>query len=137
MAAALAARQLADKLGILPAELPLRHIVVQSAGLHASRGMRAAMEAVDTVKLYGADLSGHISQPATADLLRRADVIYTMTNAHREEILDLVPGAEKKTFRLDPEEDVADPIGCGLSVYQQVASRLSTVLQQRLGELSL
>lgn len=137
MAAALAARQLADRLGIVPGELPLRHIVVQSAGLHASRGMRAAVEAMDTVKQYGADLSSHFSQPATADLLRRADVIYTMTNAHREEILDLIPGAEKKTFRLDPEEDVADPIGGGLSVYQQVATRLNAVLRQRLGELSL
>jgi protein-tyrosine-phosphatase/tRNA A37 threonylcarbamoyladenosine synthetase subunit TsaC/SUA5/YrdC len=137
MAAALAAKQLADKLGIPPGELPLRHIVVQSAGLHAARGMRAALEAVDTVKEFGADLTAHFSQPATADLLRRADVIYTMTDAHREEILDLVPGAEKKTFRIDPDEDVADPIGSGLSVYQQVASRLNTLLKQRLGELSI
>jgi protein-tyrosine-phosphatase len=137
MAAALAARQLADRLGILPAELPLRHIVVQSAGLHAARGIRAAFEAMDAVKAFGADLGSHVSQPATPDLLRRADVIYTMTNAHREEILDLLPGAEKKTFRIDPDEDVADPIGSSLSVYQQVASRLNTLLQQRLGELSI
>ena len=60
-----------------------------------------------------------------------------MTNAHRDEVLDLLPSAEKKTFRLDPEGDVADPIGSSLSVYQQVASRLNTLLQQRLGELSL
>jgi protein-tyrosine-phosphatase/tRNA A37 threonylcarbamoyladenosine synthetase subunit TsaC/SUA5/YrdC len=137
MAAALAATQLAGKLGIRPSELPLRHIVVQSAGLHAARGMRAALEAVDAVKPFGADLTTHLSQPATPDLLRRADAIYTMTDAHREEILELVPGAEKKTFRIDPDEDVADPIGSNLSVYQQVASRLNTLLQQRLGELSI
>jgi protein-tyrosine phosphatase len=137
MASAIATKVMADRLGIAPSELPLRHILVQSAGLHASRGMRAALEALDTVKEYGVDLSTHFSQPATADLLRRADVIYTMTNAHREEVLDLLPGAERKTFTVDPEGDVADPIGSGLSVYQQVASRLHSVLKNRLGELSV
>jgi protein-tyrosine-phosphatase len=134
MAAALAAKTIADKLHISPQELPLRHIVVQSAGLHASRGMRAAFEGMDAVKALGGDLSGHISQPATSDLLRRADVIYTMTDAHREEVLELIPAAERKTFRLDPEGDIADPIGSPLPVYERVARRLATVLKERLSE---
>jgi protein-tyrosine phosphatase len=137
MAAALAARQLADRLGIAPEDLALRHIQVISAGLHASKGMRAAIEAMDAVKELGGELRTHVSQPATPELLRRADVIYTMTTAHREEVLDLVPGAERKTFRLDPEGDVADPIGSNLAVYREVASRLNTLLQQRLGELAV
>jgi protein-tyrosine phosphatase len=135
MASAIAGRLLADQVGVQPEDLPLRHIVVQSAGLHAGRGMRATLEAVDAVKGLGADLSAHFSQPATPELLRRADVIYTMTNAHREEVLHLVPSAERKTFLLDPDGDVADPIGASLSVYEKVASRLKTVLQQRISEL--
>jgi protein-tyrosine-phosphatase len=135
MAAALAGRMLADKLKITPGELPLRHIVVQSAGLHASRGLRATMEAMEAVKALGGDLTTHISQSATPDILRRADVIYTMTDAHREEVLDLYPWAERKTVRLDPEGDIADPIGATLAVYQRVARRLASVLQERLDEL--
>lgn len=138
MAAALASKLLAERLKIKPAELPLRHIVVQSAGVHASRGMRATVEAEEAVAALGGDLSGHLSQPATADnggLLRRADVVYTMTDAHREEVLDLYPWAERKTFRLDPEGDIADPIGASLSVYERVARRMVKVLQQRLNEL--
>ena len=103
MASTLAARLVADRLGIAPAELPLRHIIVQSAGLHANRGMRAAREAIEALAPMNADLSSHISQPATSDLLRRADIIYTMTEAHREEILDLMPSAAEKTHRLDSE----------------------------------
>jgi protein-tyrosine phosphatase len=137
MAAAIAAKQLADKFHIAPAELPLRHIVVQSAGLHAAFGMRAAMEAMDAVKTFGADLTTHISQPTSPELLRRADVIYTMTDAHRDEVLELVPGAARKTFLLDPNGDIADPIGSSLAVYQQVAARMSELLRQRLGELSV
>ena len=135
MASALAAKILAEKLGIAPSDLPLRHIVVQSAGLHASRGMRAALEAQDAVKDLGADLASHISQPATTDLLRRADVIYTMTDAHREEVLELLPGADRKTFRLDPGGDVADPIGAPFPVYERVAGRLVSLLENRLREL--
>ncbi len=137
MAAALAARQIADRLGIAPSELPLRHIVVQSAGLHANRGTRAALEAMDAVKSLGGDLSTHFSQSVTTDLLRRADLIYTMTSAHRDEVLDIVPSADQKTFRLDQEGDIADPIGASLSVYQMVASHLNALLQERLGELPI
>jgi protein-tyrosine-phosphatase len=140
MAAAIATRILADRLQIPPADLPLRHVVIQSAGLHASRGLRATREAVEAVQPFGGDLSAHLSQPATAEgggLLRRADVVYTMTSAHREELLDLFPWAERKTFRLDPEGDIADPIGAPLAVYQRVARRLAAVVQDRLNELAV
>jgi len=137
MAAAIATRILADKLGIEPPELPLRHIVVQSAGVHAARGMRAAREAIEAAKSYNADLSGHLSQSASTDLLRRADVIYTMTDTHREEVLNAFPAAAKKTFRLDPDDDIDDPIGAGFPVYQQVAEHLSNLLHKRLSELQI
>ena len=137
MAAALATRLLADKLRIEPSELTLRHVVVQSAGLHANRGLRATVEAVEAVKSHGADLSSHISQPATIDLLRRADLIYTMTEAHRDEVLELVPGAGPKTHRLDPDADVDDPIGAGQQVYEEVAGHLVNLLKGRLREVHL
>ncbi len=137
MAAALATRQLADRLKMDPRDLHARHIVVQSAGLHAAAGMRATREAVHAVQPLHAELSGHLSQPATVDLLRRADVIYTMTEAHREEILDLMPGAAAKTFRLDPLQDVEDPIGMSAAVYRQVAERLAELIRTRLDELAL
>ncbi|MCL2646871.1 MAG: Sua5/YciO/YrdC/YwlC family protein [Phycisphaerales bacterium] len=137
MAAALAIRILADKLRIEPSELPLRHIVVQSAGLHASRGMRAAYEAMEAVKLHGGDLAAHLSQPATMDLLRRADFIYTMTDAHRNEVLEFLPAAVHKTQRLNPLADVEDPIGAGLGVYEEVAEHLVGLLRQRVSELPI
>jgi protein-tyrosine-phosphatase/tRNA A37 threonylcarbamoyladenosine synthetase subunit TsaC/SUA5/YrdC len=140
MAAAIAARQIADRLRIAPAELPLRHIVIQSAGVHASRGLRATMEAVETVKALGGDLSSHLSQSVIADggaLLRRADAVYTMTSAHREELVKLFPWAERKTVRLDREGDIEDPIGGPLRVYEQVAGRLAAAIAERLKELAL
>jgi protein-tyrosine phosphatase len=141
MAAAIATGLLARKLGIPASDLPLRHIVVQSAGLHASRGMRATREGQDVIRnmagqgMEMGDLSRHISQPATADLLRRADLIYTMTAAHSAEVAELYPWAERKTFELDPDADIADPIGSSGSVYERVAKRMLELLQKRLSEL--
>ncbi len=144
MAAAIAAGLVAQKLGVHPADLPLRHVVVQSAGLHASRGMRAAREAVDVIRSMSqrgnvemGDLGRHISQPVTAELLRRADAIYTMTAAHSAEVAELYPWAERKTFQLDPDADIADPIGSPLSVYERVATRILELLKKRLSELPL
>lgn len=137
MAAALAREILAERLGTTPDQLAAKHVVVQSAGLHAARGMRASLEAIQAIHELGGDLTSHLSQPATLDVLRRADAIYTMTADHREEILTMLPGAEKKTFQVDPEGDVEDPIGADESVYRQVALHLQTVLRQRLNEMVL
>jgi L-threonylcarbamoyladenylate synthase len=92
---------------------------------------------VDAVKSMGADLSTHQSQPVTPDLLRRADLVYTMTDAHLDEVMELYPWAGRKVSRLDPDGDVADPIGSSDAVYRRVASRLSKVIQERLQELPL
>ncbi len=61
--------------------------------------------------------------------MRRADVIYTMTDAHRDELVHLLPWVARKTERLDPAGDVADPIGSDLSVYNEVAEHLAELLQ--------
>ena len=137
MAAALAKKILAERLAVKPEHLSDKHVVVQSAGLHATRGMRATREGIEAVRELGADLSSHLSQPATIDVLRRADAIYTMTQDHRSQILDVLPGSEKKTFLLDPDGDVEDPIGGDESVYRQVAQRFQELLSRHLSEIAL
>jgi protein-tyrosine phosphatase len=99
--------------------------------------MRATWEAVHAAQSMGADLSTHLSQPVTLDALRRADAVFTMTEAHRAEVLQMMPGAERKTFRLDPEADIDDPIGSDEAVYRQVAERLEKLIRQRLSEIAL
>jgi protein-tyrosine-phosphatase len=58
-----------------------------------------------------------------------------MTDVQKEEVQDLYPWAERKTFRMDPDGDIADPIGSSFAVYQRVARRLVKVLENRLSEL--
>lgn len=137
MAAAIARKLLADRFGIKPDELGAKRLRVISAGLYAGNGSPATHEAVVAASEVGADLSGHFSQSATSDLLRRADVIYTMTESHRDEILARYPEAAAKTSCLDPDGDIEDPIGYDQRVYSQVARHMHEVLQSRLSEIRL
>lgn len=132
MAAAIGAVQLANKLGISVMALSEHHIVVESAGLYASEGMPATREARAAARELGADLSGHRSRPAGQDVLRRADVIYTMTRQHRDEVIERYPAAADKTFMLDPKTDIEDPIGSDAQRYQQLAGRLENLIVQRI-----
>ncbi len=132
MAAAIAGAWLARKLGIAPAALPQHHVVVESAGLHATDGMPATTEARTAARERGADLTTHRSRAVTVDLLQRADVIYTMTQSHRDELLERYPAVADKTFTLDPDADIADPIGSEVGRYRELAKRLEALIAQRL-----
>lgn len=110
------------------------NVAVISAGVFASDGAPATGEAVDAVAKLGLDLSRHRSTALTAELINQADVIYTMTDSHRRAILDQWPSAADKTHRLDPDRDIADPIGGSPEVYRQCADMIRKPLQQRIKE---
>jgi protein-tyrosine phosphatase len=137
MAAGLAAKILAEKLHIPAEELPRQHLVVRSAGVHAAGGMPAAADAVRVMRDMGVDIQKHRSAPLTDELLRRADMIYTMTQDHRDEIISRYPSLSQKTVTLDPDGDIDDPVGKGEQIYRRTAQRLETLIRNRLAELEL
>ncbi len=137
MAAGIAARLVAEQKGIAVDELRQRGIVIQSAGLHTMGGSRATNEAVAAAGELGADISKHISQGISNELLRRADAIYTMTVELRDELIERFPAVSEKTFRLDADADIEDPAGESIERYRQVARRLEFAIGRRLQGLEL
>ena len=136
MAAAIATRLLADRLKDSRRPAPAAHRdSIRRPPCHP--GPCTTPEAIEAVQPFGGDLSAHVSQTATAEggSSRARNIIYTMTDTHREEVVDIFPWAERKTFRLDPEGDIADPFVESLGVYQRVARRLASVINDRLNEL--
>ena len=125
MAEALADAQLAGTEG---------EVEVVSAGVMAMPGAPASAGAVRAMQQRGLALDSHRAQPLTRELVNRADVIYTMTAAHREAVLDLAPHAADKTHQLDPDHDVTDPIGADDAVYQATADMIHAAISRRFTE---
>ena len=84
----------------------------------------------------GADLSAHESQPVTENLVRQADVILTMTAAHRAAVVAQFPDAAGRVAMLSPDrQDVLDPIGGPLATYRRCAEQIRGYLAARIDTL--
>lgn len=104
---------------------------IESAGLFASEGEPASSEAVIAMKKYGIDLLGHHAQPVNSELLKKSDLILTMTAAHK---MVLEPSAQGKTFTLCEyagiDGDIDDPYGGDTEEYEQCAAQLYAALEK-------
>jgi len=91
--------------------LPLE---VASAGTHALPGYAAASIAQATISEIGLSLEHHRSKPADADLITRATLVVTMTDAQREMLHTAFPKEKAKVVSFDDlthQGDVPDPVG--------------------------
>ncbi len=134
MAEGLARQMIAQRRGIPEAELEAAGLRVLSAGVSAMSGAPANPNAIQAMQKLGIDVSPHRSRELTAQMVHEADVIYTMTEAHREAVVRLIPSAAEKTYTLDPTGDVEDPLGSDASSYQRTAELIRRRLDQRLKE---
>jgi protein-tyrosine-phosphatase len=128
MAEAIARAELAASFDLRP---PLQ---VLSAGLAAREGAPMTAEAEVTLRALGVEPGRHCARPLTPELIARAEAIYCMTASLREKVLGLAPGAAGKTWCIDPEGDVPDPLGSTIEVYRSCAERLRELVRRRLDE---
>jgi L-threonylcarbamoyladenylate synthase len=134
MAEALTRQLLAGKLEVPELDLEKKGISVMSAGSFAFPGARATQQAQEAVRQMGADLSHHRSRPLTVELIHQADVIFTMSRNHAQQVMSLVPAAGEKVSTLDPTGDIEDPIGGDIKLYKDLAGQLRTLIEKRLSE---
>jgi protein-tyrosine phosphatase len=138
MAEILLRKRLAARLGVPIHQLEDQGVVVQSAGISAAPGGRAADEAVSVMRERGLDLTPHESQPLLDRTVRFADLILTMTRSHRDAILAHWPEAESRTHILSRGRgDVADPIGGPPELYRRCADQIDEYLEAWVAELNL
>jgi len=138
MAESLCKVLLAQRLGVRIEELEEKGHVVLSAGMAAMSGMPAAANAIEVVRSRGGSLQEHASRQVTAELVRHADLILTMTNEHMESLLDQFPAAASRVRVLHPHGgDVDDPVGCDRQTYQRTAQEIEEYLRNLLDEPGL
>ncbi|HTQ38456.1 MAG TPA: L-threonylcarbamoyladenylate synthase [Pirellulales bacterium] len=138
MAEALCRNMLAARLHCSPDELQDRGVTISSAGISATMGGRPSPEAVAVLSEIGVDLSHHESQPLAEQLVRHADIIWTMTRGHRQAILSQWPEAGSRVHLLSMDgQDIPDPIGCSEEQYRRCAEQIKAELDSRLKDLEL
>lgn len=112
-------------------------IRIESCGLFTQGGEKASDEAIEAVKKYDLDLTFHISQPITQELVDKSDLIITMTNAQKMVLLDTAGEKTRTVCELaDIEGEIHDPFGGDLEEYQETCDELYIALTQIANKLT-
>jgi protein arginine phosphatase len=119
------------------AGLPLE---VKSAGTAVSEGYPMSLPMEIILQEQGID-SSHQSQRISWDLVNWADLILTMTRAHKAILLATVPQVAGKIFTLKeyggdtPYPDIDDPAGTDLPSYRRCAAEIEAGCDRILTKL--
>ena len=134
MAAYLARRMLAERLGCRPEDLSDRGVAVTSAGTSGGLGGASPL-AVEVMGKRGVDLSDHASTALHAEMIHQSDYVFAMARTHRDAILRLAPSAEGKVRLLLENDDVGDPMGGAVEDYERCAQTVERGLRAQLQEV--
>lgn len=108
-------------------------IKILSAGLAAFGESAASLHAREAMARRGLDLGGHRSRQLSPEFLKAADVVLTMTAAHKRAVASMAPAAAK-VFTLaeyaGEDGDVLDPFGGDAAIYESCAVELERLLEK-------
>ncbi len=136
MAAGLARKMLAERIGCNPEELERRGIEILSAGVGAGGGP-ASEGAKRAMAARGVDLSRHAARPVDAQMLHQADHIFAMTEGHRKTLVAMAPSCEDRVRLLLKDRDVRDPVGGDEEVYESCARLIEEGVAECLQEVEI
>ena len=108
-------------------------VFIASAGTSAANGLRPTAETVAALAARGIEHDS-VSKPLTADMIRKADVVFCMTSGHVAAAQGLLGDDDDgdKITRLDPDVDIEDPLGSDQGAYDSLAERFMQLIPPRL-----
>lgn len=124
-------------------ELGRDDVEVLSAGTMLFGGLGATSEVKDLLAAEGVDVSKHVSQKVTKDMLNKSDIILVMEKFHEDRILQLDPQVKNRLFLLkefartsadDNNLDISDPIGKSGEFYAQTFATIKQAIE-RISEI--
>lgn len=106
-----------------------KNAVAASCGLYAQNGAPASENAVLAAKELGCDLSHHKAVQITGEMLENADLVLTMTAAHKASL----PKSEKIMTIAEaaglPNDEVSDPFGGSLEDYRNCIAKMKKLIE--------
>lgn len=135
MAAAIANAEIAARLRIPFDSLETVNVRALSAGVSAREGAPLTAEAAEVLRSLSVPVKPHAARNLTLELAEQAELIFCMTSAHRKAVVEMLPSVAFKTYCLNTEADVDDPIGKGMPAYVACARQIQALVQLRLDEI--
>lgn len=117
----------------------LAHLTVKSAGVYAGEGESMSHYAQMTLAQNNMSVAHRASQVNEADI-EWADIILTMTARHKQLLVQGFREASSKIYTLNEyifgeQEDVIDPYGGDLAMYEQTYMELSAAIELLIAKL--
>jgi protein-tyrosine-phosphatase len=101
-------------------------VAIDSAGVRAELGARAADEAILVMGELGIDISSHASKPVTSELLRWADYVVVVEKTVGKELKEQFGEVDRKLYAL--ASDVSDPFPGSTAEYRKARDQLHELL---------
>lgn len=118
-----------------------KDLFVTSAGTFAWEGSSASANAIKVAQEKGTSLENFRSKPVTPELIKEADIIFTMGNSHKQQILAMVPEAKDKVFLLKEyinekgNLEISDPFGQPLEGYRACYHELYEAIEKAFNKI--
>ena len=115
----------------------------ESAGVRALVGESAAPNAAQVIEELGMDIREHRARQVNADMLQRADLILTMTPAHRDLLRREFGDFSEKIYTLpeyatdDAAAGIADPYGHNIGAYRASSREIMNYVEDAVERLKL
>lgn len=114
-------------------------IEVKSAGIWAVHGEPPTEETIAVLQELGIDAKSHRSKPLDWDLLDWADLILTMEEWQKRQILAKLPEKSGKVFTLPEfvgeDGEISDPYGNARHTYRQVRDQIRKLVEEALRKI--
>ena len=108
-------------------------VMVASAGISAVDGQPASGHAQTVARIEGLDLAEHRSARVSPASIESADLVLTMTAAHREALLREWPQHRDRVLTLGEtagvDVDVTDPFGGTVDDYEMTSREIGRLLR--------
>lgn len=109
-------------------------VTITSAGTHGLPGWPVDDRMAAKLADDGVDASAFRSRPLTEQMMADADLVLTLTAAHRAPALDLFPAAVRRTMTLGELSRLATEVPPGSVVGDTDAERLATLVPAALAQ---